>query len=256
MSKPDYFISTPENVDLHLEFAGLGNRILACLIDASITYSAIAISFFACFLFLYIAHRFLHKLPAVEIILDVALAVATMIASFVIVFGYFIFFECSWQGQTPGKKLAGIRVIEANGQPASRSAIWIRNLMRTVDQGLMLIGLLVILIDSKERRLGDLAANTIVIRERQAGIATADLKPVHTNAQIEDLNISRINPEEYELLQSFFKRCKSLDHSHRTALAAQMQEYFAKKLEPPVKTDSPELFLQNLIAAYQARAEI
>ncbi len=165
MSQPDYLISTPENVDLHLEFAGLGNRVLACLIDTVLSYIAmIALIFIA------ISGNFLlEHAPLIRLIratLSLTLTLGTIIGIFLIYFGYYIYFESSWQGQTPGKKIAGIRVIEENGQPVSRSSVWIRNLLRTIDQGFLLVGLLVMIIDRHERRLGDLAANTIVIRER------------------------------------------------------------------------------------------
>ena len=167
MSDPDYLISTPENVDLHLEFAGVGNRILACLIDTLISYLSMGVLFVAC----YYLDRAIGTLPlaaTVRLIITVIVTVVAWIASFIIYFGYFIYFEIAWQGQTPGKKIAGIRVIEQNGQPVSRSSVLIRNLLRTVDEGILLIGLLVMIVDRNERRLGVLSQAELFFRTFEA----------------------------------------------------------------------------------------
>src|SRR5271156_1331481 len=163
---PDYSISTPENVDLHLELAGLGNRIVACLIDTILTYIAILVIALPSLLYPKIVEALGATYSDNRLLVDTLVIALYVIGSFLIVFGYYIFFESIWQGQTPGKKLMGIRVVDSLGQPVTVSSVWIRNLLRPIDEGIFLLGLLVMLIDRNERRLGDLAANTIVIRER------------------------------------------------------------------------------------------
>jgi uncharacterized RDD family membrane protein YckC len=254
LSNPDYLISTPENVDLHLEFAGVGNRILACLIDTLITYLSMGVLFVACWLIDGSVNH-LAIAPAARLVLAVAVTVIAWIASFIIYFGYFIYFEMAWQGQTPGKKFAGIRVIEQNGQPVSRSSVFIRNLLRVIDEGLFLIGLLVMIIDPNERRLGDLAANTIVIRERKATFASSDLKLAASLSDHDAFDTGRISTEEYELLSSFLKRRQELDHNHRLAVASKFEEYFAQKLGVPAQKADSELFLEKVFLSYEARAE-
>jgi uncharacterized RDD family membrane protein YckC len=175
MQSPDYSISTPENVDLHLELAGIGNRVLATLIDTLIAWTVIITIGLAFILVGFI----LDQTKVLSLPHNTLLMVTAMIAifvAFVINFGYNIFFEGIWQGQTPGKKVARIRVIETNGQPVGWSGVCIRNLVRVLDTGLLLIGLLVMLIDRNERRIGDLAAGTLVIRERTTDLATSDIK--------------------------------------------------------------------------------
>lgn len=254
MSVPDYLISTPENVDLHLEFAGLGNRILACLIDTLITYLIITVLVLVCCL----ADYLVSNLPIASsnrILLAICLTVICLIAGFIVYFGYFIYFEIAWRGQTPGKKLAGIRVIEENGQPVSRSSVFIRNLLRTVDEGFMLLGLLVMVIDRNERRLGDLAANTIVIRERPTSFSSHQLELAAKLSEEDAFDAGLITSQEYELLLSFLKRRQHLDRAQRPLVAAKLSDYFASKLSVPGNKYNAELFLEKVFLSYQARAE-
>jgi uncharacterized RDD family membrane protein YckC len=248
-------ISTPENVDLHLEFAGIGNRILACSIDTLLTY----LSIFALMIMCWWVDYLISGLPLpsfVRVLIVVLLTIFAICASFAIYFGYFIYFEATWQGQTPGKKFAGIRVIEENGQPVSRSSVWIRNLVRAVDEGFLLIGLLVMIIDRNERRLGDLAASTIVIRERRTNISSSDLTLTAILSDDDVFDAGRITSQDYELLLSFLKRRQRLDRTYRPAVAAKLEEYFAGKLDVPLEQAKSEIFLEKLLLAYQARAEI
>jgi uncharacterized RDD family membrane protein YckC len=239
-----------------LEFAGAGNRILACLVDTLITYFCIVVLIILCALGYSLDTRLPITLPFVKLILSILMMVCTIIASFVIYFGYFIYFEGTWQGQTPGKKLAGIRVIEQNGQPVSWSAVWIRNLVRIVDEGLMLIGLLVMIFDRHERRLGDLAANTIVIRERTTNLSTSNLKLTASLSSNDTFDTGSISPEEYELLLNFFQRRQNLDQSYRPVVAGKLEQYFAGKLDLPAEKNNSEQFLEKLLLSYQARAEM
>src|SRR5271154_5557724 len=163
---PNYSISTPENVDLHLELAGLGNRILACLIDTVLSYVAVLSLILPGLLYPKLIDFLGPPYNEYKPILDFVFLSLVVVGSFLIVFLYFIIFEIFWQGQTPGKKIIGIRVVDSLGQPVATSSVWIRNLLRPIDEGACLFGLLVMIVDKNERRLGDLAANTIVIRER------------------------------------------------------------------------------------------
>jgi uncharacterized RDD family membrane protein YckC len=251
MSAPNYSISTPENVDLHLELAGCGNRILAGLIDKLLTLLVILAVVLICSTAYYLADTLLSKGAQLKSILLIAITVFLILSIFIINFGYFIFFEASWQGQTPGKKFVGIRVVEQNGQPISRSSAWIRNLLRIFDEGCFVVGL----IDNNERRIGDFAANTIVIRERLPQISSSDLGLTAKLLQEEHLDIGLIAPQEYELIVAFLKRRQKLDPAHRAQLATKLTNYFANKLQASKSAES-EQFLERLFLSYQARAEI
>ena len=219
MQSPDYSISTPENVDLHLELAGIGNRILAALIDSLI----VTVMIISIFLALLLLALILEHASSISLPRNTLLMVAFMIAvflSFFLMFGYHILFEGFWHGQTPGKRVAEIRVIEANGQPVGWAAVCIRNLIGFLEVILLLIGVLVMLIDRNERRLGDLAAGTLVIRERKSELVTADIKML-TGAKVDALlDVGRITPEEYDLLARFLKRRLKLSNMANCGRAA------------------------------------
>lgn len=252
MTDPHYSISTPENVDLHLELAGIGNRILAAIIDTIISYVLVA----AVALVLYLIYMGANLAPlsssARAIVASIAIFVG-LIVIFAILFGYYIFFEGRWQGQTPGKKLVNIRVIEQNGQPVSWAAVCIRNLIRTLDFGVVLIGLLSMIVDKTERRFGDLAAGTLVIRERMPDLALNLQTSVSKDSHID---AGRLTPQEYELLVNFLKRRGAMSKTHRPQVAKQMEDYFRQKLgETSNNNDGSEAFLERVYLAYQSRAE-
>jgi uncharacterized RDD family membrane protein YckC len=253
MSQPDYLISTPENVDLHLELAGLGNRIMACLIDTGITYSLVLLVGLGCLM----AVMGLDFLPAGSSFRAIAMYSVIgigILVSLFIIFGYYIFFEGMWHGQTPGKRITGIRVIEQNGHPASWSAVIIRNLLRVIDVGVALVGLVAMLVDRNERRLGDLAAGTMVIRERLAGELAPVLTIKATAPASGSMDIGRLSPKEYQMLLDFLSRREALTTSQRQLIARRLENYFRAKIEVPPEGESPEFFLERLYLAYQQRA--
>jgi uncharacterized RDD family membrane protein YckC len=187
----------------------------------------------------------------------------TLFLMFVMNAGYFILFEGLWRGQTPGKRLAQIRVIEANGQPVGWSSVFIRNLLRVVDEmpGVFL-GILPMIFDRNERRFGDFAAGTLVIRERLQSLSTADLRiaaeppvasPDGTHPAL--IDAGQITPDEYGVLVSYLKRRDSLTRVQRESLAKSMAARFREKLGLFDEADSPERFLERVYIAYSKKAE-
>ena len=256
MSQPDYLISTPENVDLHLELAGIGNRVLAAVIDTAITYFVLLLIIVACVLVGHGLER-LPITPSARSVTGLALLGLAILVAFAVNFGYHIYFEGVWRGQTPGKKAAGIRVVEQNGQPVGWAAVVIRNLIRVVDTGLALVGLVVMLIDRNERRIGDLAAGTLVIRERGRQLDGDGKLPVGSAGLPAKtfVDVGRLSPAEYELLLSFLERRHKMSRSQRPLLAKKLEGYFRNKLEETADGEAPERFLETIYAAYNARAD-
>ncbi|MDJ0756840.1 MAG: RDD family protein [Ardenticatenaceae bacterium] len=155
-------IDTPENVGFDYEIAGIGSRFMAAAIDyliLGITQAIIVLG--SIFLIIGSIETLLEgESPIGGIFIAVIFVVV-----FAINWGYFIFFEITWNGQTPGKKQIGLRTISLNGLPAGAGSIVIRNLLRTVDflpisYG---VGLVTMFINPQFRRLGDLAAGTVVV---------------------------------------------------------------------------------------------
>ena len=153
-------IETPENVTLEVTLAGLGSRMAASLIDGLIRFAVIL----ALFIVLLSSP---DRAGGVEFALFI-------VGSFAVFFAYDVLFETLAGGRTPGKRATGLRVVREGGQPVGFVSSAIRNLMRLVD---MLpfsyaIGIVAILVSSKNQRLGDMAAGTIVVREVRRGEST------------------------------------------------------------------------------------
>ncbi|MEO8083748.1 MAG: RDD family protein [Ardenticatenales bacterium] len=175
--RSDYTVLTPESVAFGYPVAGIGSRFIGALVDTAALAGALGallcgtIAFFA---------AIADGAPAAPSAptaddLDIAtfangliLAVVLLVV-FAIVWGYFIVFETLWDGQTPGKRVAGTRVVRLDGGAAGFREAVVRNLVRFADFLPMGygMGVLVMFADRHARRLGDLAAGTVVIREQR-----------------------------------------------------------------------------------------
>lgn len=146
-------LRTPEGIAFDLPLAGPVVRLVAWILDALIIASLCSI-----------AGALLSA--AGWLVPDLAAAVM-LIAFFLIQFGYAIVLEWKWRGQTVGKRLVRLRVVDATGHKLQLSQIVLRNLLRTLDvlPGSYLVGGLACGLTPKAQRLGDLVANTVVIRE-------------------------------------------------------------------------------------------
>jgi uncharacterized RDD family membrane protein YckC len=242
-------IST-EKVPFHYRVAGLGSRFLAWLVDMALLG-----------VLLIAGAVFWSPLEAGRPGLGQALM---FIWQFVLLWGYFLFFEWLWQGQTPGKRLLGIRVISLEGTSASFLAVAIRNVLRVVD-GLPLpfllygLGVVVAACNRENRRLGDLAAGTLVVRvERKA-------KPVlalHDRAGVgprerEALVRQRLGQLDRQQKQTLLELCLRRDQlrvGDRARLFRAAAEYFKERLDlAPEEYQSDEKFILQLAAVLGER---
>ncbi|MBX9688249.1 MAG: RDD family protein [Candidatus Obscuribacterales bacterium] len=233
----------------------MGNRIWAAFIDMCLLYLGIIVLVLIAALVV----LFLSQAPIEDAIKTSSyyyIVGAALLLIFALQFGYFIAFEKLWQGQTPGKKIANIRVIESNGQPVTWSSVIIRNLMRIVDTGLMMIGVVSMILDKNERRLGDFLGGTLVIRERQPELSTRLLRIEATEPASSFCDAGQISPDEYHLLVAFLRRRGQMETHSRSALARQLQELFSMKLQTENQGESAEKYLEKVYLAYNARARL
>jgi uncharacterized RDD family membrane protein YckC len=158
-------IETPELLTLHLPLAGFGPRALAFFLD-SLLISLAQIVIGGLFILIGASLSVFQSMTG-----NIQLIVVTFIIFFLIVLLiyplYFIVFESIWNGQTPGKRTTGIRVVQRGGLPLNMQAIVMRNLMRLVDMlpSNNFAGVISFFATSKQQRIGDLVADTVVIRE-------------------------------------------------------------------------------------------
>ncbi len=147
----DLAILSPEKSVITYRVAGLGARILAHVLD-------LIIIGFVCGLIIFF----------LTLISPITTGISMVIFSLG-PFAYFVFLEGLWNGQTLGKKSAGIRVRLADGTPVTFAAALARNLLRPADMvpGTYLVGILAMFTNPRSQRIGDLAANTIVVYDRR-----------------------------------------------------------------------------------------
>ncbi|MCO4770866.1 MAG: RDD family protein [Deltaproteobacteria bacterium] len=150
-----YPVVTPENVRFHYTLAGPGTRLLALLIDGCLLAGGLVL----------LSLGLALVLPLFG---DYAAAVYGLLSSS-LVLGYWIGWELRWNGQTPGKRLLGLRVVGDQGLRLEPTQVILRNVLRLVDllPGLFGVGGLLALLHPEHRRIGDVVAGTLVIREQQ-----------------------------------------------------------------------------------------
>ncbi len=157
-------VETPENLELRLPLAGFGPRFLAAFIDYVIEVVAISVLALIVILIGVATASFSGEGAEDSIMLFLVLGIVIYVGA---TLGYFVAFEWLWNGQTPGKRIAGIRVVRRGGLPLTFREVMLRNLFRLLDMlpSNGFAGLISFFATKNQQRLGDLVADTVVIRE-------------------------------------------------------------------------------------------
>ncbi|TMD36924.1 MAG: RDD family protein [Chloroflexi bacterium] len=242
----DLVVATPERVSFGYQVAGLGTRAIAQILDLLIlagvllglTFAAIAIG---------------------QAGLDVVAYLLALLGGFVVVFGYFWASEAFWSGQTVGKKVFRLRAVGDRGEPMTFMQAGIRNVVRIVDflpygYG---VGLVVLFVNGKGKRLGDLAAGTIVVKDSDyiglwqlaggqaappstppppSGAPPAPALPFAPATPAEVI-LRRLDPELRRFITSYARRRPELSVPMRAQLAGQVQ--------PSLVAAVPDIFNQH-----------
>ncbi len=241
MASAEYSVLTPERVSLQYDIAGIGSRGAAAIVDTVIQSVTLMVIFFALTAGLAAGNAFLSvgSGPGAATLFLALFALAI----FAVADGYFILFEIVWNGQTPGKRMVGIRVIRENGYPMRPIDAVIRNLVRVVDwlPGAYGIGVLTMLLNKRSKRLGDFASRTIVVREGSRG-AGALLMPAAESAESRGV---RLSSADATLVRDFLLRRVSLDPRARADLAARLAAVLAQRYALTLD-GKPEVFLERL----------
>lgn len=266
ISDTDLVVATPERVSFDYQVAGLGTRAIAQILDLLIVSGIlIGVYFFA-----FAAGAVTGS--------DTAIYLVVIIGSFLVLFGYFWISEALWSGQTVGKKVFRLRAVGDRGEPLTFLQAGIRNVVRIVDflpygYG---VGMVVLFAHGKGKRLGDLAAGTIVVKDsdsvslwqlaggrRPAVPAAAPAPPSsppgyadypaapppppgfgaaleaspYRPASASELTLRRLDPELRRFVSSYARRRPQLSLDVRVQLAATVQ--------PSLRSALPEVFAQH-----------
>lgn len=225
-------IDTPEQIALELPLAGIGSRFLAIAIDTLIQaalYFITAIIFVIALPLGFSVFTFLPRLigPAMAIFIG-----------FAIYWGYFAIFEILWNGQTPGKRYTGIRVIKESGRPINAFEAIGRNLMRAVDglPGIYGVGLVCMMCNRQSRRLGDFVAGTVVVHEkpteevRPSWNTATDSSSTSTSSSTSSLTgPAQATADELVLIETYLSRRFELHPAVRLQTAIQIADRIKAK---------------------------
>lgn len=245
-------MGTPEGVVLEYSLAGVGSRFIAAATDLFIQ-----LAIMGCVLF--VLAFALAGVGAGEGFVIALIAITVFLGTY----GYDTGFETLRNGQTPGKEILGIRVIRQEGVPVDFKAAAIRNIVYLFDGPLTLwtVGMVSILVTKKNQRLGDIAAGTIVVRERtgEDEKRAAPLPPGYERpapppeeeaaAPAAPIDFGGLKESDIAIVRQFLDRRRTLDPGARRALATQL----AEKVDPLVagveRGDDDEAFLETVANA-------
>ncbi|BAS56977.1 RDD family protein [Leptolyngbya boryana NIES-2135] len=245
-------VRTPESVELEFTLAGIGNRTIALIVDYLI-WGALLIGVLMVWLILSVQIQ--QYFPNTRNI-EMWLTAISILLSFAIYTGYFVLFETLWQGQTPGKRYTKIRVIRDDGQPVGATQAILRALVRPIDD-IAFIGMLLIILTKREKRLGDWIAGTLVVQE-QRPISSANFKlspeaDSLANQLVATQNVAVLLPDDFAVIREYLQRRSMLDNRAKNdlslKLARQVRDLLEMKELPFEMT--ADLFLEAVYLAYQ-----
>lgn len=220
---------TPESVELEFSLAGIGNRALALLVDYGILF---LLGFCLLFVWLFVGEQLSDSDFGEEI--SKWFNAFMFLLYFLIYAGYFVFFETIWSGQTPGKKFAKVRVIQANGRPVGLPQATLRALLRAFDDFLSL-GVILIVFGKTEKRLGDIVAQTIVIQEpRRAEVIDIQVSPNSKKAKDEWSNLGitdRLSVHDFAVVKDYLQRRSNFNTQARLDVSDRLIKQLQSKLE-------------------------
>jgi uncharacterized RDD family membrane protein YckC len=227
-------IDTPENVTFDYDVAGIGSRFLAALVDTALIFLAQGLLVGAFILVAILAFDTdIFDGEAFGWVLAIL-----GILSFLFLWGYYIFFEILWNGQTPGKRWVGLRVIRMDGTPITATEAVIRNLVRIIDllpSGYG-VGVVTMFISVNSRRVGDLVAGTLVVHDREV-TAMNSISPAMVNTWVsksdvpEGFPLEKLSQYELQVIEEFLSRRREL--SNRVQLAQHILTSILTRLEIP-----------------------
>ena len=225
-------ITTPDNIEVEYSLANIGSRMAATGIDSIIIYLTIFLLILGIMIIVSWVPEFWDEFNGWILALIVA-------ANGIINYGYYMIAELIMNGQTPGKRLLGLRTIRSNGQPITFKLSAIRNLFKVIIDSYG-VGVLMIFLTKDHKRIGDILASTMVVIEdkKQAPVTLQDL------TGDKDKYSYYLSQEENDLLQEYYRRKGEMkDYS---LLQQSIREYFTEKFQDEDTLDQWKEFIDKI----------
>jgi uncharacterized membrane protein SpoIIM required for sporulation/uncharacterized RDD family membrane protein YckC len=236
-------VETPEHVDVRLELAGLGSRLAAAVLDTLLIWLAV--------LALVLVNASLLSGASEASSWGTAILI---LLGFLLFWGYFTLFEALNGGRTPGKQALGIRVVMDTGRPVTGSAAVVRNLVRLLDCYFPLLpalpALIMMFMQRSNKRLGDMAAGTIVVRDNPTGWSLG-VPTREVEEEPIDAGPPELSEEEFRLLDRFLGRLHELAPTVRDRIEMDLTRRFETRI--PRRTKDVEGYLVEVFTAEQRK---
>lgn len=239
-------VKTPESIAFSYDLAGLGSRFLAVTIDLLIQ----GLIFGAIMWGLVLLAAAQPRGREVTIITSKyaqSFATAFIIAIvFIVFFGYFILFEAFWNGRTPGKWMMGLRVIRDGGYPLDFGSAAIRNLIRVgeVALGFYALSAVASIASPENKRLGDMAAGTLVVRDSPIASLSALM-----DQSAQESHAAQLSEKEHAIIDQFVARRNALAPAVRAQIAARIAAQVRPRLSPELQKLGDDELLTKISAS-------
>jgi uncharacterized RDD family membrane protein YckC len=177
----------------------------------------------------------------------------TVLLVFAMQWGYFAVFEILWKGQTPGKRQAGIRVINETGREVSVYEAVARNLLRAVDAlpGPYALGAIVMFLSPQSKRIGDYVAGTVVVHDRSRE-DEAIFFNTRSDDAVEAMNCASLSTNDLQVIETFLQRRLDLPYEVRHRTADKLAKHFREKCGVPEGTQADnENLLEILVRGFR-----
>lgn len=226
-------IDTPEQIALELPLAGIGSRFLALTVDSLLQVAAV-VAIIIVGAIIALSTESADRPDLDRFFSQTIGAIVLVLLPFCLYWGYFAFFEILWQGRTPGKRVAGIRVIHQSGRPMTAIECIGRNLMRGVDilPGMYGVGLISMMCNKQSKRLGDYIAGTIVVHDK----AIETVAPTwgnRTEGATRQPEFGKLSPDDLVLIETYLNRRYEIDPFVRSTTAVQIVVMIVQKTGVP-----------------------
>lgn len=239
-------VETPEHVEVRFELAGVGSRVAAGLLDFLLLSLGMMLLFFGGSAIVEVA----TLSRAAQGWVDAGLILLT----FCLIWGYYTLFEAFNGGRTPGKQALGIRVVMDTGRSLTPQASVVRNLVRFIDCYIpvgFLPALLSIWLHPSNKRPGDMAAGTIVVRDRPTDWTLGATAVEETPTEPIETGPPELSEEEFRLLDRFLGRLNDLTHEAQVRITADLVRRFEPRI--PRRTPDATAYLVTVFADEQRK---
>jgi uncharacterized RDD family membrane protein YckC len=266
-------IETPEQVELRFPIAGIGSRFLAILTDSIIQVATLFLLFLGLALIVSAAPKISGAAAALSDTGAKWFVAGVVVFHFLLYWGYYSLFEALWNGQTPGKRLFKIRVIKDSGRQITLFEALARNLLRVIDMlpSFYLVGVITMLCNREQKRLGDLVAGTIVVHERSdeqpllthsnrtftASLYSQPLEAAREPAgtMVPADSVARLDAGDLNVIDTFFSRALDLDLDKRAEIAGMIADRMSAKMRVPLPEGmAPERVLESIAHAMRTQS--